>query len=82
MSKDAKPITMGVDDNEEKDDKSKNKVFSRLLSTLLKKLQTYVWLFASWLHSCLCAIDYHYRNGIFLLSPHPPLPSICGSGQE
>jgi hypothetical protein len=27
MSKDAKPIAMDVDDNEEKDEKSKNKVF-------------------------------------------------------
>jgi hypothetical protein len=44
MSKDAKPITMDVDDNrEEEEEKGRNKVFS----SLLKKLQTYVWLCVS-----------------------------------
>jgi hypothetical protein len=53
MSKDAKPVTMAVDGNEEEeDDKGMNKVFSRLLATSLKELERDVWLFASLLYSC------------------------------
>jgi hypothetical protein len=41
MSKDAKPVTMDVDNNEkEEEEKGMNEWFSKLLTASLKKLQT------------------------------------------